>query len=107
MGLEKLALFLSLTLLLIGTQVLLASSLDSTTNATVNDTGHGSMEEETHEVDKCAEHEENFASDVHIAKLEFERLQTLFIVTIFIMVVVLAKLGKKLNSLTYYYCNFC
>ena len=82
---------LKLTLLLIGSQVLLASSVDAaTTNVNETDdvsTGYSS------EGDKCSTHEP-FDSNVRITRLEFERVQTLFIVTVFIMVVVLAKLGK-------------
>ena len=83
-----------LILLLIISQVLLASTADAATT-NVNETGDGSTEEPGHgsEEDKCSTHEP-FDSSVHIAKLDFERIQTLFIVTVFIMVVVLAKLGK-------------
>ena len=44
---------------------------------------------------KCPSHEPSpFNSDVHIAKFEFERVQTIFIILIFITVVVLAKMGE-------------
>ena len=83
-----------LILLLIGSQVLLASSADDATTTHMNETGHGSMEEPGHGTEgKCNVHEP-FNSNVHIAKFEFERVQTLFVVTVFIMVVVLAKMGK-------------
>lgn len=89
--------------LLIGLQLSLVSSSDNvTTTASVtgvlNTTDHESTEEPGHgereENDRCKEDEEAFRSEVHIAKVEFERVQTVFIVTVFIMVVVLAKLGN-------------
>lgn len=47
------------------------------------------MQEEVEEEVEAA-----FASEVHVAKLEFERVETVLVVSLFIMVVVLAKLGK-------------
>lgn len=40
--------------------------------------------------------EEGFDSTVYIARLEFHRVETIFTVLVFIMVVVLAKMGKWL-----------
>ena len=86
---------LCLLLLLVGSQFLFSSSADdATTNITMTETDHGPMDESKHVEDKCAEHEESFDSQVRIYRLEFERVQTLIIITVFIMVVVLAKLGK-------------
>ncbi len=48
------------------------------------------MEEEVDE-----EVDEAFASEVHVAKLEFKRVETVFVVAVFIMVVVVAKLGEN------------
>ena len=74
--------------LILSSQLLLASSTDNATcTINVNETDHGSME------DECHTEEESFSSKVHIAKVDIERVQTLLIVTMFIMVVVLAKLG--------------
>ena len=39
------------------------------------------------------EEEVEFESDVHIARLEFHRVETIFTVLVFIMVVILAKMG--------------
>lgn len=80
---------LKLLLLLLGYGVLVASSIgnDTAEHGSTEEAGHGSEE------DRCNTHEP-FNSEVHIAKVEFERVQTLFVVTVFIMVVVLAKLGK-------------
>ena len=79
---RKLVVSSFLALLLISSKFLLVCCTAEADTNSVNNT-------------KCAEkHEESFNSDVHIAKLEFERVQTLVIVTVFIMVVVLAKLGK-------------
>ena len=44
--------------------------------------------------DEAELEEGSFASEVHVAKLEFERVEVVFVVSVFIMVVVLAKLGK-------------
>ena len=38
-------------------------------------------------------HERSFNSEVHVATVDFERVQVILIVTLFIMIVVLAKLG--------------
>ncbi len=47
------------------------------------------------EEDVLVELEEgDFESDVHVAKLEFERVETVLVVSLFIMAVVLAKLGE-------------
>ena len=44
----------------------------------------------------CVSHEEGeFESEVYIARLEFGRLQTIFIVAMFIIIVVIAKMGKS------------
>ena len=83
-----------LLLLLLVCRVLPGSLVGAaTTNG--SDSGAGSREEPGHssEEDNCNTHEP-FNSNVHIARLEFERVQTIFIVTVFILVVVLAKLGK-------------
>ena len=78
-------------------QLPLATSLENNVANDMNSTDHGAMNEPSHDEDKCVKHEEPFRSDVHIAKVEFERVQTLIIVTIFIMVVVLAKLGELIK----------
>ncbi len=75
-----------LLLLLVVCQVLPGSLVDAAT-ANGNDSGTGEEE------DKCNTHEP-FNSNVHIARLEFERVQTIFIVAVFILVVILAKLGE-------------
>ena len=95
---ETLELSRNLPLLLLVIYLSFVSSLDNatTTSATVNETSVGSTEETGH-IDKCESTEETFSSEVHIAKFEFERVQTLFIVTLFILVVVLAKLGKMIH----------
>lgn len=87
----------SLAFLLIVSQLSLATTSENAAPNDANSTGHGSMEESSHGKNKCEKHEEPFNSDVHIAKVELERVQTLIIVTVFIMVVVLAKLGEMLN----------
>ena len=38
-------------------------------------------------------HERPFNSEVHVATVDFERVQVILIVTLFIMIVILAKLG--------------
>jgi hypothetical protein len=50
------------------------------------------------------EEEEEFDSAVHIARLEFHRVETIFTILVFIMVVVLAKMGElylEPHSLSY------
>lgn len=86
-----------LLLLLLVYQVL-SGSLVGAATANGSDSGAGSREEHeepghSSEEDNCNTHEP-FNSNVHIARLEFERVQTIFIVTVFILVVVLAKLGE-------------
>ena len=48
----------------------------------------------TEEDVRGGEEEKEFDSEVHIARLEFERVETIFTILVFIMVVVLAKMGK-------------
>lgn len=61
-------------------------------NATSEELAH---EEEEEEVDICGEEEEReFDSSVHIARVEFHRVETIFIILAFIMVVVLAKMRE-------------
>lgn len=95
---DRSSLLCGLVIVFIVSQLSLATSLESTAANDVNSTDRG---ESSREEDKCMKHEEPFKSDVHIAKVEFERVQTLIIVTIFIMVVVLAKLGELLNAIIY------
>ncbi len=54
--------------------------------------GNGTQRKECHEENRT------FDSQVRLAGVEFERVDTIFIVLMFIMVVVLAKMGK---------CGFC
>jgi hypothetical protein len=81
-----------LLLLLVVCQVLPGSLVDAAT-ANGNDSGAGEEAGHGSEEDKCNTHEP-FNSNVHIARLEFERVQTIFIVAVFILVVILAKLGE-------------
>ena len=90
---DRSSLLSGLAVVFIVSQLSLVTSLENTVPSDVNSTDHGAMSQ-----NKCVKHEEPFRSDVHIAKVEFERVQTLIIVTIFIMVVVLAKLGELLNA---------
>lgn len=61
---------------------------------------HANSSEESHgeEKDRCEAREEReevmFDSTVRVARFEFHRVQTIFIILVFIMVVVLAKMGK-------------
>ena len=58
------------------------------------DGGDGGLVEE--ESDKCAEGETRFlSSEVKVASFDFEELSTEIVVTLFIIVVVLAKLSKQ------------
>lgn len=95
---DRSSLLCGLVVVFIVSQLSLATSLENTVTNDVNSTDHGAMNEPSHKEDKCEKHEEPFRSAVHIAKVEFERVQTLIIVTVFIMVVVLAKLGELLNA---------
>ena len=58
----------------------------------------GNSSEEGHlleEEDECVKEEERpFDSSVRIARLEFHRVETIFIILVFIVVVVLAKMCK-------------
>ena len=76
-----------LALLLVSSQVFLGCFASDAVGGSTNDTTLKPSGEKQ-------SHDESFNSDIHIAKLEFERVQTLVIVTVFIMVVVLAKLGE-------------
>lgn len=61
-------------------------------NATSEELAHEEGEEE---VDICGEEEEReFDSSVQIARVEFHRVETIFIILAFIMVVVLAKMRE-------------
>ena len=42
----------------------------------------------------CPEEEREFDSDIRLARVEFERVETIFVILVFIMVVVLAKMSK-------------
>ena len=42
----------------------------------------------------CDSQHEEFDSSVHLARVEFERVETIFVVLVFIMVVVVAKMCK-------------
>ena len=59
---------------------------------------HANSSDESHEEeekDRCEAREEvMFDSTVRVARFEFHRVQTIFIILVFIMVVVLAKMGK-------------
>lgn len=48
--------------------------------------------------------EGEFESSVVLAKVEFERVETIFVVLVFIMIVVLAKMSE---SLVYSFINWC
>ena len=53
--------------------------------------------EESHaelQVEGCEEEERSFDSEVRVATLQFSELQIEFVVVVFILVVILAKLGK-------------
>ena len=53
----------------------------------------------------CEPHDEPaFDSNVHVARLEFERVQTIFIVSMFIIIVVIAKMGKSCQQ---HYSRMC
>ena len=65
--------------------------------------GGGPVEEE---MDKCAEEEERFlSSEVKVASFDFKELETEVVVTLFIIVVVLAKLSKQ-RTLDSILCKF-
>ena len=78
-----------LTVLLISSQIFVGCFASDTVSDSENDTCKPSES-----------HDESFNSEIHVAKFEFERVQTLVIVTLFIMVVVLAKLGKIVCDLS-------
>ena len=42
----------------------------------------------------CGPEHEEFDSSVHLARVEFERVETIFVILVFIMVVVVAKMCK-------------
>ena len=74
-------------------------ALNDTIEFNGNDSGSGEETAETakhEEEDKCRKHHEEgeFDSSVRIARFEFERVETIFIILVFIMVVVLAKMGE-------------
>ena len=57
------------------------------------------LEEPTAVKDECAEEEERLlSSEVKVASFDFKELQTEVVVTLFIIVVVLAKLSKQLGD---------
>ncbi len=91
LGLVVLALCLLLALL---TPVASQSGENST--AVTEEREENSTEDSHHEEveDKCEEEEVEFDSTVRIARFEFHRVETIFIILVFIMVVVLAKMGK-------------
>jgi len=69
------------------------------------DGGVASQEEASVEKSSCTPHEERpFDSEVHIAALEFARVETIFIILVFIIVVVLAKMGKRVWLLKTRFC---
>ena len=54
---------------------------------------------------KCGEKEERaFKSDIDLAKVEFERVETIFVILVFIMIVVLAKMSKSIGWCTQLSC---
>ena len=58
----------------------------------------GGQEDEPHagtEEDRCQESERMFDSEVRVASLKFEEVQTQLVVVCFILVVVLAKMGRQ------------
>ena len=65
--------------------VLLACQWRPGSGQDLGDTGQG-----------CEEEERSFDSEVRVATLQFEELQILLLVVVFILLVVLAKLGETL-----------
>ena len=55
---------------------------------------HAATEEHAKEGSECEDEEHQFDSQVRLARVEFERVETIFVVLVFIMVVVLAKMCK-------------
>ena len=94
-----------LVLVVLGSLCLLLSLLppvalqgeDNSTTVTAGSHGNSSETEGSHEEEpgECEEESETeFDSTVRVARFEFHRVQTIFIILVFIIVVVLAKMGK-------------
>lgn len=54
----------------------------------------GSQDEPELQVEGCEEEEKEFDSEVRVATLQFSELQIEFLVVVFVLLVILAKLGK-------------
>ena len=77
------------------------TSVDEENSTVSSGDGHDNASEPFHEEeeDKCMEEDESdlesvFDSTVRIARVEFHRVETIFIILVFIIVVVVAKMGK-------------
>jgi len=97
-----------LSLLLIGTLASLSKAGNGTQNFTlVSGSGeHGTESEEVHEGEEgpCQqEMERAFDSEVRIARVDFEKVRVPMIVTLFIVVVVVAKMSKLLFICSLFY----
>ena len=58
------------------------------------------------QVEECEEEEKEFDSEVRVATLQFSELQIEFLVIVFILLVVLAKLGKPFIYLPIHHKQF-
>ena len=82
-----------LTLLVLASLEALKPAEGSTGNETGGD-GPLTTGESSERDDPCEKEERSLDSEVNVASLNFDELQTVLVVTIFVMVVVVAKLGK-------------